>query len=350
MDFMHQFLINILNGLSAGLLLFMLSAGLTLIFSMLGVLNFAHASFYMLGAYLAHAVSGVAGFWPALLLAPLAVGLMGALFERSVLRRDHRAGQAGQVGQAGHLPELLITFGLSYVVLEGVQLVWGRAALQFEPPALLQGSAFTLVQSPGAGLSLVLGTASEAVCQGARCARFPMTRAFMMGVALLMLTTLWLLSACTRIGLVIRASLSHPTAVQALGHDVPGVFTAVFGGGCALAALAGVIGGISFVTEPAMAGVLGSIIFVVVVVGGLGSLAGAFAASILIGLLQTLPLAVDASLADALNRLGASVGPATPGWPLLRITLAQAAPSLPYLLLVLVLAFRPWGLLGKRNG
>lgn len=287
----------------------------------------------------------MAGFWWGLLLAPPIVGALGAAFERYALRRVHKF---------GHVPELLITFGLSYVVLEVVQLIWGRTPLQFNPPALLQGPAFTIVQTPGigpgTGLSLALGAASDAVCQAAQCSRFPLTRAFMMGVALLMLLSLWLLLTRTRIGLVIQASLTHPEAVQALGHNVPRVFMLVFGSGCALAGLAGVIGGITFITEPAMAAVVGSIIFVVVVVGGMGSLAGAFAASLLIGLLQTLPLTVDASLADAVNRLGAHVGPATPGWPLLRITLAQAAPILPYLLLVLMLIFRPKGLLGTREG
>jgi branched-chain amino acid transport system permease protein len=138
---------------------------------------------------------------------------------------------------------------------------------------------------------------------------------------------------------------------EALGHDVPRVFMLVFGSGCALAGLAGVIGGVTFVTEPSMAAVVGSIIFVVVVVGGIGSLAGAFAGSILVGLLQTLPLTVDASLATLLNRLlDAGIGPESPGWPLLRITLAQAAPILPYLLLVLMLILRPRGLLGTREG
>ena len=125
----------------------------------------------MIGAYVAYTFTGIFGFWPALLLAPLAVGLMGALFERTALRRAHKF---------GHVPELLITFGLSYVVLEVVQLIWGRTPLQFNPPELLQGPAFTIVQSPASGLSLVLGAASEALCQGAQCSRFPMTRAFMM--------------------------------------------------------------------------------------------------------------------------------------------------------------------------
>ena len=338
---MSQVLINTLNGVSYGLMLFMLSSGLTLILSMMGVLNFAHASFYMLGAYFAYTLTGLIGFWAALLVAPLVVGVAGALFERTALRRVHKF---------GHVPELLITFGLSYVVLEVVQLVWGRTSLAFDPPASLQGPAFTVVQSAASGLSIVAGAASDAVCQAASCSRFPMTRAFMMVVALLMLVALWLLLTRTRIGLVIQAALTHPEMVEALGHNVPWVFMLVFGVGCTMAGLAGVVGGITFVTEPAMAAVVGSIIFVVVVVGGMGSLAGAFIASLLIGLLQTLPLTVDASLADAVNRLGGQVGPQSPGWPLLRITLAQAAPILPYLLLVLMLILRPKGLMGTREG
>ncbi len=343
---MDQILINLLNGLSSGLLLFMLSSGLTLILSMMGVLNFAHASFYMLGAYFAYTLTGLVGFWVALVLAPVLVGLFGAFFERSALRRVHKF---------GHVPELLITFGLSYVLLEVVQLVWGRTTVPFNPPELLQGPAFTLVQSSKTGFALVAGAAPEAMCNATdavvRCSRFPLTRAFVMVVALLMLVALWLMLTRTRIGLVIQAALTHPEMVEALGHNVPRVFMLVFGSGCALAGLAGVIGGVTFITEPSMAAVVGSIIFVVVVVGGMGSLAGAFVASLLIGLIQTLPLTVDASLADFLNKsFGAGLGPQSPGWPLLRITLAQAAPILPYLLLVVMLIVRPKGLMGTREG
>ncbi len=338
---MDQVLINTLNGVSYGLMLFMLSSGLTLILSMMGVLNFAHASFYMVGAYFAYSLTGLVGFWVALIAAPLGVGLLGAVFERMALRRVHKY---------GHVAELLITFGLSFVVLEVVQLIWGRTSLAFDPPAALKGPAFTVVQSATTGLSIAFGAASDAVCAAASCSRFPMTRAFMMLVALLMLLSLWLLLTRTRIGLVIQGALTHPEMVESLGHNVPRVFMMVFGFGCALAGLAGVIGGITFVTEPAMAEVVGSIIFVVVVVGGMGSLAGAFVASLLIGLLTTLPLTVDASLADALNRIGGQFGPQSAGWPLLRITLAQAAPILPYLLLVLMLIFRPKGLMGTREG
>jgi len=333
-----QLLISALNGLSYGLLLFMLSSGLTLIFSMMGVLNFAHASFYMLGAYLGYSVARAAGFWPALLLAPLAIGMLGALFERLCLRRVHHFGQ---------LPELLVTFGLSYVLLEAVQLVWGRTALEFRPPALLQGAAFTLLQQPGEGLRLLWGKAPPSLCSaaGAICSPFPATRAFMMGVAVLMLAVMGLLLARSRIGLVIQAALTHPDTVQALGHDVPRVFMLVFGVGAALAALAGVIGGSTFVTEPGMAATVGTIVFVVVVVGGLGSLAGAFVASLLIGMLQTVAVAIDYPLAPLLRQLGVVAD--DPG--LRQLTVAQLAPVLPYLLLVLFLLFRPRGLLGTRD-
>ena len=286
---MEFFTISLLNGLSYGLLLFMLSSGLTLIFSMMGVLNFAHASFYMLGAYFGYSVTEWLGFWPALVLAPLMVGALGALFERFVLRRVHKF---------GHVAELLITFGMSYLILEGVQLVWGRSSVDYRVPVALDGPLLTLF-----GI------------------QFPLYRAFMMGVALLMLAALWLLLTRSRIGLVIRAALTHPGMVEALGHNVPRVFMWVFGGGCALAGLAGVLGGNAFVTEPGMAMAVGGIIFVVVVVGGIGSLGGAFLASLLIGLMQTFAVGLDVSV----------------------------APILPYLLLVLMLIFRPRGLAGTRG-
>ena len=153
----------------------------------------------------------------------------------------------------------------------------------------------------------------------------------------------------TRVGLVIQAALTHPEMVEALGHNVPRVFMLVFGAGCALAGLAGVIGGTTFVTEPAMAGAIGSILFVVVVVGGTGSLVGAFVGSLLIGLLQTVPLTVDKSLADAASRLGWHVAQDGVAAPLLKLTLAQVTPILPYLLLVLILVLRPRGLFGTRE-
>ena len=309
--------ISLLNGVSYGLLLFMLSSGLTLIFSMMGVLNFAHTSFYRLGAYFAYTISEVVGFWPALLIAPVVVGLLGATFERYSLRRVHKF---------GHVPELLVTFGLSYLILELVQLLWGRSTVPYGLPTQLQGPLFTLY-----------GT------------QFPKSRSFIMLVALVMLASVWLLLTRTRIGLVIQAALKNPEMVEALGHNVPRVFMLVFGGGAALAGLAGVIGGNTYITEPAMAASVGSIIFVVVVVGGMGSLAGAFLASLLIGVLQTFAVALDYSMVHLFQLVGITVTDQTFGYPLWKLTISQVAPILPYLLLVLILIFRPKGLLGTRE-
>ena len=311
------FAISLLNGLSYGLLLFMLSAGLTLIFSMMGVLNFAHASFYMVGAYVACSVSQRVGFWWALLIAPVLVFVLGAAFERFCLRRVHKF---------GHVAELLVTFGLSYLLLEVVQLGWGRSAVSQALPVGLQGPLFSLY-----GME------------------FPKSRAFIMLVALAMLIGISLVLSRTRTGLVIQAALTHPEMAQALGHNVPQVFMLVFGGGAALAGLAGVVGGTAFVTEPAMAASVGPVIFVVVVVGGLGSLGGAFLASLLIGLIQTFAVALDASLLTLLARLNWAVTPDTPGYALLALPVSQLAPVLPFLLLVLMLIFRPRGLLGTRD-
>ena len=200
------------------------------------------------------------------------------------------------------------------------------------------------------GLHVVWGAAPAAMCKAADaavrivCSPFPATRGFMMLIALLMLLALWLMLTRTRIGLVIQSALTHPEMVEALGHNVPRVFMLVFGAGAALAGLAGVIGGSTFVTEPAMAATVGSVIFVVVVVGGMGSLAGAFLASLLIGVLQTFAVALDYSLAGLFGLDAAA------GHSLLRLTVSQVAPILPYLLLVLMLIFRPKGLLGTREG
>jgi branched-chain amino acid transport system permease protein len=316
---MEFFLIQLLNGLSYGLLLFMLSSGLTLIFSMMGVLNFAHASFYMVGAYVAYQISQWMNFWAALVIAPLVVGILGAFIERYGLRRVHKW---------GHVPELLFTFGLTFVIVEVIQVIWGRAAVPYRVPTELDGPLFTLFST-----------------------NFPIYRGFMMLVAIIMLIAIWLLLTRTRIGLVIQASLTHPETVEALGHNVPKIFMGVFGGGAALAGLAGVIGGNAYVTEPAMAGTLGSIIFVVVVVGGMGSLAGAFIASILIGVLQTLAVGIDSSIASfAQKYFGLVMDAGTPLINIWSLKISQIAPVLPYVLLVLVLIFRPRGLLGTREG
>lgn len=303
-----------LNAISYGLLLFMLAAGLTLVFSLMGVMNFAHASLYMLGAYFAYSIARQAGFWVGLVVAPLLVAGLGMLIERHVLRHLHAR---------GHIPELLFTFGLVLVIEEIVKLVWGLGAVDYRVPPELRGTLFE-----------AFGT------------RFPMHKGFVILVALASLGAIWWLIARTRTGLVVRAALANPDMVESLGHDVGRVFTLVFGLGAGLAGLAGAVGGAVLVTEPAMAAHLGTIIFVIVVVGGLGSIKGAFIASLLIGGLESVLIAIDVRLSDLLMPLkGLSSGLDA----VLALKASQLAPILPYLLMVAVLVFRPRGLFGERE-
>ena len=309
---METLVFSLLNGVIYGLLLFMLSSGLTLIFSMMGVLNFAHASFYMLGAYFAYTMGAATGFWPALFLAPVAVGLVGAAVERWGLRPVHAN---------GHVAELLFTFGLAYLIEEIVKILWGKLAVPYRVPEALDFPLFTL-----------FGT------------QYPAYRIFMLAVSVGMLGALWTLLTRTRAGLIIQAALTHPNMVAHLGHNVPRIFMTVFGVGCGLAGLAGVIGGNYLVTEPTMAFSIGPIVFVVVVIGGMGSLAGAFVASLLLGLLQTFAVAVDATFGELFGWAG--LGATT---ELGRISISSLAPMLPFLLLVLILMIRPRGLMGDRE-
>ena len=308
---------SLLNGLVFGMLLFMLSSGLTLIFGMMGVLNFAHAGFYMLGAYFAYTLTGYVGFWTGLAVAPVLVGALGALAERYGLRRVHRF---------GHVAELTFTFGVAIVIEEIVQLVWGRPAKSYEVPALLDFPLFRLIHTS-----------------------FPAYKAFMLLISVAIFVFLFAILTRTRAGLIIQAALSHPGMVAMLGHNVPRVFMLVFGIGSALAGLAGAIAGPVLGTFPGMAQVLGSIVFVVVVIGGLGSLTGAFVASLLIGLVQTFAVALDVSVGGALIALGVPIDAGGALHDLWRITVAQVAPIMPYFLLVFILIVRPTGLFGTRE-
>ncbi len=314
---MEIILISLLNGFVYGMLLFMLASGLTLIFSMMGVLNFAHAGIYMIGAYVAFETSRMIGYFPALIVAPLVCAAIGAAIEVWGLRRTH---------QNGHIAELLFTFGLFFIVERGVQMVWGMLPVPYRVPAALDFPLFSLY-----GIN------------------FPAYRGFMLLIAGGMLLGIWLMLTRTRIGLIIQAALTHPNMVSALGHNVPRVFTIVFAGGCGLAGLAGVIGGNYQVTEPSMAAALGPIVFVVVVFGGLGSLAGCFLASIIVGMIQTFAVVVDVSLSDMLGGIGALVGSKNLLGEILSVPIARIGPLLPYLMMVLMLLFRPRGLLGTRD-
>lgn len=308
--------ISTLNGVLFGMLLFLLSSGLTVIFSMMGVLNFAHASFYMLGAFFGYQLTKWIGFWPALVLAPLLVGGVGMAVERYGLRNTHKH---------GHVAELLLTFGLAFAIEEIVSMIWGRSPMDYRVPDALDFSAFT-----------VFGT------------NYPAFKIFMLAVSVLIFVVLLIVLKRTRVGLVVQAALTHPNMVAHLGHNVGRVFMLVFGVGAALAGVAGVIAGPALVTQSDMAGLLGPILFVVIVFGGLGSLPGAFIASLVIGLVQTFAVALNGSLASAFGPLDPSLGPSVISdvW---NVTIAQIAPILPYVLLVLILIFRPMGLMGTRE-
>lgn len=314
---MDVILFTAFNGLLYGMLLFMLSSGLTLIFGMMGVLNFAHASFFMLGAYFAYQISKYIGFVPALFIAPLIIGFLGAMVEKYALRRVHKF---------GHVAELLFTFGLFYIIEELVQMIWGKVPVGYHVPEYMD---FTLFTMSGMGYQAY--------------AMFTLIISIAMFVALFSVLTK------TRAGLIIQAALTHPHIVASLGHNVPKVFMLVFGLGCALAGLAGVLAGNTLGTEPSMAFSLGPIVFVVIVVGGLGSLKGALVASILIGILQTTAISLDLSINNFIELIGFTVDIESLWHILIDLTISQIAPILPYLVLVLMLIIRPRGLFGNRD-
>ncbi len=287
---------------------------------MMGVLNFAHASFYMLGAYFAYQISLALGFWMGLLIAPLIVGVMGAGVERYGLRRVH---------QYGHVPELIFTFGLALLIEELVQFIWGKNQMPYQVPDVLNFTAFAI-----AGNSI------------------PAYKIFMIFISVAIFIGLLYVLTRTRVGMIIQAALSYPRTVESLGHNVPLIFMGVFGVGTALAGVAGVIAGPVLGTFPGMAFVLGSIVFVTIVIGGLGSLWGALVASLLIGWVTTFAKSYNIAMSDILNGIGFS----TPEnlsdslWrDLWTVTSPQIADILPYILMVLILIFRPYGLFGKRD-
>jgi branched-chain amino acid transport system permease protein len=312
---MDTLVVSLLNGAIYGLLLFMVSAGLTLIFGMMGVLNFAHASFYMLGAYFAYTFQGVLGFAGALVMATLLVGGVGVVVERYFLRRVH---------QHGHAHELLLTFGLSFIIAELIKLFFGNFPVNYRVPQSLEFAAFTIGH-----------------------ADYPFYRVLMGGVALAMFVVIYLLLTRTRVGIVVRSAIYKPRMAEALGHNVPLVFMGVFGVGAALAGLAGGVAGAFYTTNPNMAIELGVMVFVVVVVGGLGSLGGAMAASLLIGVITSLAVGIDASLADLFALAGLRQWAEGVGG-LLTLKVSSLAATIPFGLMLLILLVRPSGLLGEK--
>lgn len=244
-----------LNGLSYGVLLFLLSVGLTLIFGMLDVVNLAHGSFYMLGAYAGLGFVALTGnFWLALLLAPVAVGAIGALVEGVCLRPLYRRGPLDQV---------LLTFGLIYLFEDLVKWTWGGRIRSIPGPDLFSGSV------------TVFG------------AIVPSYRLFVIAFGLVMAVALWLVIERTRLGAIIRAGVFDSEMAAGMGIDIQRVFTGVFAFGAALGGLSGVIAGPIQSAYPAMGSEILVRTLIVVVVGGLGSLKGSLAGSLIIGQAET---------------------------------------------------------------
>ena len=312
---MDSIVFSLLNGVVYGLLLFMVSAGLTLIFGMMGVLNFAHASFYMLGAYFAYTLQPWVGFAAAVVLSAVLVGVVGAVVERFFLRRVH---------QHGHAHELLLTFGLSFIIAEAIKLFFGNYPVDYRIPKSLDVSAFAI---------------------GAQ--QYPLYRVLMGAVALLMFVAIYLLLTRTRVGIVVRSAIYKPRMAEALGHNVQLVFMGVFGVGAALAGLAGAVAGAFYTTNPNMALEAGVLVFVIVVVGGLGSLGGAMLASLLIGVVTSLAVGVDRSAADLLALVGARAWAESVGG-LLTLKVSSLAATIPFALMLLILMLRPAGLMGEK--
>jgi len=249
------YLMQAVHGLTYGLLLFLVASGFTLVFGLMNVLNIAHAAFYMLGAYLAYTITlHMNNFWLCLLIAPPAVGILGVLIERVLLRQAHKS---------GHMAEFLLTFGIFFILGQLVIIQWGSVPIPVSTPELFRGNI------------PLLGTS------------YPIYRLFILGFSVVVLILMILMLIRTRIGMLIRAAVSDSDMVDALGTNVPFLFMVVFGAGAALAALAGVIAAPFISAYPSMGLDMLLDCFVIVVIGGFGSLWGALIASLMIGQLQS---------------------------------------------------------------
>ena len=284
-----MYVAQMIHGLAYGMVLFLLASGLTLIFGMMGILNLAHASFLMLSAYICYSVLDATGnFWLALILAPLATAMIGIMIERFLLRK---------IRGAGHIGELILTVGLMMIIMESVKIFWGTDTYIISVPPSL------------AGLGDIFGM------------EYPIYRIFIIVLALAILCFMMIILYKTRLGMIVRAGVSDAEMVGAVGINMPLVFMVVFGVGSWLAGVAGVAIAPLLSVFPGMADQIGMEAFVIVVVGGFGSLLGAFVASIFFGLL---------------NSFGIQFIP-------------RLAPVLMFLCMVLVLSFKPMGLFGERE-
>ncbi|MBT6347916.1 MAG: branched-chain amino acid ABC transporter permease [Proteobacteria bacterium] len=299
-------LIQILNGLQLGVLLFLLAAGLTLVFGIMDFINLAHGAFYMLGAFICATLTiWFDSFLIAVLLAVPITFVIGVVVELGVAR---------QLYQADHLEQILATFGLILIADTLVQMIWGPEGMTFALPEVLNGQ-----------VQLLYGV------------EFPVYRVLIISVGLLVALALYLVVSHTRTGMLIRAGASNRRMVEALGVDIRMLFTLVFAAGAAMAGLAGLM--IAPITEASigMGNEILIVAFVVIVIGGIGSVQGAFFGAMLVGLIDTLGRAfLDDLLGLVLSHQAAE-------------TSAPAISAmLIYILMVVILYFRPQGLFGVR--
>ena len=284
---MESFLINLLNGLSWGMLLFLISLGLTTVFGVLGILNFAHGSFFMLGAYLCMQIMHlVPSFWIGILIGPLAVAILGAVIERTLLRRVYGRDISFQ---------LLLTFAILLVLDDAVRIVWGPGYHVVEPPAILAG-VFTIANRT-----------------------YPVYRLFLVAAGPLIGLALWVFFQFSRWGRIIRAAAMDREMAEGIGIRVPILFTAVFALGTWLAAVGGALAAPHQSLAPSMGERIIIESFIVVVSGGLGSFPGAFVGALVLGLFEAFGT----------------------------VFLGSAQMAVPYMLLAAVLLVRPRGLFGR---
>ena len=277
------------HGLVYGMLVFLVASGLTIVFGMMGVLNFAHAAFYMLGAYLAYSITTYTeSFWLSLVISPIIVGFLAIVIERFLLKKTYGRDQGGQ---------LLLTFGLLYVFSELIRVIWGSIPLSVPAPALFSGN----VQFLGGP--------------------YPVYRFFILGFSFILLLIITLVLTRTRLGIMIRAAVSDAPMVEALGANVPMIFMGVFGGGAVLAAIAGVISAPFLTIYLGLGNDALMDCFAVIIIGGFGSLSGAFLAALMIGELQSFGV----------------------------MWIPRLAVVFQFLLMTLVLIIRPSGLFGEKE-
>jgi len=298
---------QLLNGLQYGVMLFLMAAGLTLVLGIMNMVNLAHGSLYMVGAYLAVALTGWTGnYFAGVALALLCTLLVGMAIEVVALRTLYNR---------DHLDQVLATFGLILFFNELVSMIWGRGAQYASLPVWLQGH-----------IDLFTGS------------RYPVYRVTILVVGLLVAILLWYVVTRTRLGMLVRAGASNRTMVGALGVNIKLLYTVVFGVGAALAGLAGLMAGPIYAVQPGMGELILIQVFVVIVIGGIGSVRGALVGAIIVGVVDTLGRAFLKPL------LGSVISP-----PAAEAAGPALASMLIYLLMALVLAVRPAGLFPARG-